>query len=285
MSIIVDNHMHLQRNGLYIEAVKQFEQAGGTHIVLVQHPNPGLAAEKKSYLPLFEETLKMADEVREKTSVGVFVVVGPYPVDLLIFTQEFGLSLAQAVNLMKMGMVEAAALCANRSVIGIGEIGRPHFEVSKEIWDASNEVLSFGMKAAKEIDVPVILHTEHTTSETCKEFVDMAKRVGLSKKRVIKHFSPPLVLEKENFGLMPSIIAREKNIKKALEKGSFRFLMETDYIDDLSHPGMVCGPKTVPKTTKKLIEKGVLSFEDSQKIHVDCFEKTYDVCLDDEGSK
>lgn len=281
MSFIVDNHMHLQRNGLYLEAIKQFQQSGGTHIVLVQHPNPGLVAQNKSYLPLFDETLKMASEIREKSSVGVFVVVGPYPVDLLVFVDKFNLSIDEATNLMKQGMVEAASLADEGSIIGIGEIGRPHFEVKKEMWDASNEILSFGMSAAKEVDVPVILHTEHTTKETCEEFVGMAKRVGLSEKRVIKHFSPPLVLEEENFGLMPSIIAREKNIKKAIDKGSFRFLMETDYIDDLSHPGMVCGPKTVPKTTNKLIEKGVLSVEDSQKIHVDCFKETYGICLEE----
>ena len=273
--------MHLQRNGLYLEAVKQFQQAGGTHIVLVQHPNTGLVAQNKSYLPLYEETLNMADEIRKNCSVGVFVVVGPYPVDLLVLVEKFNLTLDVATNLMKQGMVEAAALAEEGSIIGIGEIGRPHFEVNKEIWDASNEILSFGMSAAKEVDVPVILHTEHTTKQTCEEFVGMAKRVGLSKKRVIKHFSPPLVLKEENFGLMPSIIAREKNIIKAIDKGSFRFLMETDYIDDLSHPGMVCGPKTVPKTTNKLIEKGLLSVEDSQKIHIDSFKETYGFSLEE----
>ena len=82
----------------------------------------------------------------------------------------------------------------------------------------------------------------------------------------------------EKIGIYPSIIAREKNIMKACEEGR-RFLMETDYIDDNERPGAVVGPKTVPKTTKKLFEKGVLSKEDIDYIHRYLIEEIYGIEL------
>ncbi|MFQ5800688.1 MAG: TatD family hydrolase, partial [Candidatus Hydrothermarchaeales archaeon] len=56
-----------------------------------------------------------------------------------------------------------------------------------------------------------------------------------------------------------------------------RFLLESDYIDDRRRPGAVLGPKTVPKTTLKLIEEGLLSSEDAARIHQDNVERVYGV--------
>ena len=64
----------------------------------------------------------------------------------------------------------------------------------------------------------------------------------------------------------------------ALGKG-FRFLMETDYIDDLRRPGAVLGPKTVPKITKAMFDRGLLSVEQWEHIHIDLPEKTYGISL------
>jgi TatD-related deoxyribonuclease len=107
----------------------------------------------------------------------------------------------------------------------------------------------------------------------------MGKRVGLPASKIVKHYSPPLILESENYGLMPSILASKKNITTAIEKGN-RFLMETDYIDDPRRPGAVLGPKTVPKRTIELLENGILTEEDIIRIHKDNPEKTYDISLE-----
>ena len=106
----------------------------------------------------------------------------------------------------------------------------------------------------------------------------MAKKVGLPAEKVVKHYSPPLVLEKENYGLMPSVLASKKNINAAVKKG-FRFMMETDYIDDPKRPGAVLGPKTVPKRTKQLLEDGILDEKEIERIHKINPEKTYGIEL------
>lgn len=275
--IIFDNHLHLRRDGRFIDAIKDFKKSGGTHFVLCQYPMPELVIKNKSYIEGYLETLKMAEEIRLKVDIGVFVTVGPYPVDYLILKERFDRK--TAIDLMKKGMDEAANLCQENSCIGIGEIGRPHFPVDEQSIADSNEILLYGMQKAKEVEVPVILHTESTTPESCKEFVEMGRKVGLKPDKIVKHYSPPLVLEDENFGLMPSVLASERNIVVAAKKGS-RFMLETDYIDDPKRPGAVLGPKTIPKKTLSLLKSGILSEDQVFKIHKENPEKTYNICLD-----
>ena len=143
----------------------------------------------------------------------------------------------------------------------------------------SEEIMQYGMKKAKDVGVPVVLHTETTTPKNCKEFVKMGKKVGLSSNKIIKHYSPPLIYKKENFGLIPSVLASKNNIEIAFRKGT-RFLMETDYIDDPKRPGAVLSPKTVPKKTLELLEKEIINEDQIYKVHKDNPEKIYDINLD-----
>jgi len=220
----------------------------------------------------------MAEEIRDEIDIGVFVTVGPYPVDYLKLKESLGR--AKAIEIMKKGMDEAAELYVEKKCIGIGEIGRPHFPVDEEITDDSNEILQYGMEKAVDVGAPVILHTESTTPEQCKELVEMGKKVGLSSDKIVKHFAPALIKQDENFGLMPSVLASKKNIVEALKKGS-RFLMETDYIDDLRRPGAVLGPKTVPKLTRNLLDDGVMTEAQAYEIHVKNPFKTYGIVLEE----
>lgn len=274
--ILIDNHLHLRRDGRYLDAVREFQQAGGTHFVLTQYPMPSLVLKEKRYRSVYQETLRMAEEIRSTLNVGVFVVVGPYPVDYLLLSEHGGRE--AAITLMKKGMDDAAVLCRDHQCIAIGEIGRPHFPIESQAFIDSNEILQYGMQKAKEAGVPVVLHTESTTPQQCKEFVEMGRNVGLPAEKIIKHFSPPLITPEENYGLMPSVLASKKNILEARRKGT-RFLMETDYIDDPNRPGAVLGPKTVPKLTKNLLKQGIFTMEDVEKIHIQNFEKTYALSL------
>ena len=176
-------------------------------------------------------------------------------------------------------MDDAARLCEEGACIAIGEIGRPHFPVDAHIIDDSNDILRYGMEKAHDVDVPVVLHTESTTSAQCRELVNMGKKAGLSPQKIVKHFSPPLILEQENCGLMPSVLASKQNITVALSKGT-RFLMETDYIDDLKRPGAVLSPKTVPKRTKIFLNQGLLTDQQAYVIHTANPEKTYGISLE-----
>lgn len=277
--IIFDNHMHLRRDGCFLEAVKEFKRAGGTHFILCQYPMVHKVIMEKSYQSVFQHTIDMANEIREKIDVRVFTTVGPYPVDYLRLKEVFGTK--EAMDLMKQGMDTAARFCQDyKSCVGIGEIGRPHFPVDDLIMEESNEILQYGMKQAKNIGVPVVLHTESSTPTQCRQLADMGRKVGLSADQIVKHFAPPLINADENFGLMPSVLASKKNIRKAMKKGT-RFMMETDYIDDPQRPGAVLGPKTVPRRTHELIDQGLATEDDLLRIHKDNPEYTYHIDLDE----
>jgi TatD-related deoxyribonuclease len=254
--------MHLRRDGRFIDAIKEFKQAGGTHFVLCQYPMTSILINEKSYRSCYLETIKMADEIKAKLNIGVFVTIGPYPVDFIRLIEKF--ERESAINIMKKGIDEAANFCQEGLCIAIGEIGRPHFPVSNQIISDSNDILFYGMQ---------------TTPKNCQELVEMGKKAGLKPGKIVKHFSPSLILKSENYGLMPSVLASEKNIISSIKKGT-RFLLETDYIDDPKRPGAVLGPKTVPKKTLSLLKQEILNEDQILKIHKENPEKTYNICLD-----
>ena len=269
--------MHLRRDGRYIEAVKEFKRAGGTHLILAHLPMIKKVMKEKGYYNAYQETIKMAEEVCKKTGIKTFVTLGPYPADYIELRKNFGRE--KAIQIMKKGMEEAQALCKENDAIAIGEIGRPHFNVDKEAWEDSIEIMRYGMELAKEAGVAVVLHTESMNKEGFKEIAEMADKVGIERMKVVKHFSPPFIRENENYGIFPSILASKKTVEEALKKGT-RFLMETDYIDDPLRPGAVLGLKTIPKRIKQLLAEGKMDEEDVYKIHKENPEKVYGISFD-----
>jgi TatD-related deoxyribonuclease len=275
---ILDNHIHLQPKGRNFEAVKEFQKAGGTHLIVSHLPHKGQKIRKgEDFKAQFNITLEMVELAREKTDVKIFVTLGPYPVELLRLVERMPLN--RAVEIMKVGMDIAGEYVREGKAIALGEIGRPHFPVSEEIMIASNDIMKYGMEIAKDIGCAVVLHTESGTPEVCKELAQIAKDVGLPANRIVKHYSPAIIDEKDNHGLFPSVLASKRNIEEAIAQGN-RFMMETDYLDDPRRPGAVLGIKTVPKRTKALLEAGLLSEEDTRVIHKDNPERVYGIKIE-----
>ncbi|KYC49027.1 MAG: TatD related DNase [Candidatus Methanofastidiosum methylothiophilum] len=198
-----------------------------------------------------------------------------HPAEFHHLVMDFGKDRAYEIALEALNEIENRI--SERRAFGIGEVGRPHYEVDSEVIEISNQFLIDVLKISKKLNCPIQLHTETFDQEKFIEIGEMAKKYGKAGK-VIKHFSPPMVSLCEKIGIYPSIIAREKNILKACSEGR-RFLMETDYIDDNERPGAVVGPKTVPRTTKKLLENSILTKEDVDYIHRYLVEEIYEIEL------
>lgn len=250
---VLDNHVHLQPSGRNVEAVKDFLKAGGTHLIVSHmpyHETPVRSA--VDFRRAYDVTLRMTELAR---SVGAtaYCTVGPYPVQLLEIAEI--MPLEKAVEVMKDGMDIAAQLVGDGKAIALGEIGRPHFPVSDDIMAASNDILSYGMTLAKECSCPVIVHAESATPSSLRDLAEMADRVGLPREKVVKHYCGPLVTPDENHGTFPSVLASMGMVQEALSKGD-RFLLETDFMDDLGRPGAVLAITTVPKRMRQLVEKG-----------------------------
>lgn len=250
--LVFDNHMHLQFKGENVTAVKRFEKFGGTHINLTNVPNYSYPLDENYYLRIYEDTVKLKKIVERETNVKVLLTLGPYPVDMVELVNG-GMKVESAKEFLIDGLELASKYIEEGEAHAIGEVGRPHFDVSDEIWNASNEVILESMKYAKKLDVPVILHTESATERTWKDLAEFAGKVGLPKDRVIKHYSPPVV-DSRNFGIFPSVIASRKNVRLALSQGT-RFLLETDFMDEPSRPNAVLPIESVPKRAQWIVQE------------------------------
>ena len=259
-----DNHLHLSPSGRNIDALREFQAAGGTGLTLVTLPYAEVQiSEGEDFLRSFEITLSLAEKAREMTDLKINVSVGPYPVLLIPLAERFGLDRAERI--MMKGMEDAASLVASGKANSIGEIGRPHFPVDDvKIMESSNRILLRGMELAHEVDCPVIIHCE-SEDHTDSDLASMAKEAGLDAGKVIKHSSPPWVTPDETHGVMPSIPASRSLIREAISK-SGRFMLETDYIDDPQKPNAIMAVTTVPKRIRGFNQSGELSEEQIHRI-------------------
>lgn len=274
---ITDNHIHIDMTrGRGLDAVSDFKRAGGTHMFLVTLPSRHLGVFVKAaadYKIIFEQTLKTADKINED-GIHAFPILGIHPVDILYLSEEFGIE--KAVDIMCGGFDLAASVVKEGNAIGL-KSGRPHFPVSSEILEASNQIMSHVFGLAHDVNCAVQLHVEDMTETSLKDISNIAKNAKMNCEKIVNHHATSLVFAAESVGIYPSVPAGKDNIEIALEQGS-RFLMETDYVDDPEKPGFVLGPKTVPKKTKKLIE--IYGEEPFWKIHQENPSRIYDVDIE-----
>ena len=265
--------MHLDPRFQGVEAAKAFQRAGGTHIFLVSKPSWTIGItinQPGDYRLVFDETVKMSEDVK-KAGITAFPVLGIHPAAI---TKMYGrVGLDKTIDLMRAGLDMAAKYVEEGLAVGL-KSGRPHYEVEPVLWNASNELLLHAMELARDAGCPLQLHTETATLENINDIAGMAKKVGLSPEKVIKHFAPPMIQEFEKCGMWPGVLAGKGMIEEALSQGD-RFMMETDYIDDPERPGAVLGPKTIPRKTLALAEKW--GDEIFWKIHKENPEKVYGV--------
>ena len=280
---ILDNHFHLNRNGRFLDAAKDFKNAGGTSVVLVHCPDfSAPPTTRLGHRESYQNTIDMADSVRKEVGLGVRVVLGPHPAafahQFIKWVDEDGdLGREKAMQNYRDSIDEAAAFYHEGQAHAIGEVGRPHWKVSHEIWNLSNELLLETMKLAANDGFALQLHVEGELESTYLDMAAMASKAGLAKDRLVRHYSPPNVSSNITQGLTPSVLIGKGALDTLIETAnscSHGFLLETDYMDDLRRPGAVLGPKTVPKRTQQLVSAGI-DEELMWKAHVDLPNRLY----------
>jgi TatD-related deoxyribonuclease len=264
---ITDDHIHFDPvNGRGVEAAKDFLHAGGTHMFLVSKPSWSFGIEPvcgNDYRKAFDETLRVAESIRE-TGLVVFPILGVHPAEITRLSERMPLS--DAARVMKEGLDCAAEYVMDGRAVAL-KSGRPHYEVSPEIFAAANEVLVHALELAAGCRCALQIHAE---SGPCDDVVAMAESVGMNPGRVVKHYGSP------DTPLHPSLVARHESVP-LMAKERRPFTMESDFMDENSRPGAVTGPKSVPRITKKLFEAGEITDEDCYRIHGDTVEKVYGV--------
>ena len=270
---VYDNHIHMSPSGRNVDALREYQAAGGTGLTLVTLPHKEVPITcGEDFARSYEVTYSLADKAKEATDLEINIAVGPYPILLISLAEQYGLERAEAI--MMEGMDLAARDVAEGRACAIGEIGRPHFPVESDIWEASNRVLLHGFELAKENDVPVIIHCENA-DDTDESLATLADKAGLDRGLVVKHSSPPWVTPEETHGVMPSIPASKSNLKEAKSKGTDRFMIETDYIDDPEKPTAIMAVTTVPKKVAAWVANGQVPMESIYRICKDIPDSLY----------
>ena len=263
---ITDNHIHVDHvNGEGpVKIAKLFYNSGGRVMMIPNKPS-WTFGKPFEFNKAMDLVVSYVEEINQNTNVKAFAICGVHPAEFSKLIAS-GKSLQESYELVKSSLNYAKTLVEDKKAVAIGEVGRPHYDVSSTELKYQNKILKYALSLAKDIDCPVQLHTETANESKYKEFASFADELGFKKNKLIKHFSGPFISYEENFGIFPSIMSSKKNIEIAISKGR-TFLMETDYLDDLSRPGAVLGPKTVPKRTLDFIRKEIFTEEDAFKIH------------------
>ncbi|OPX65191.1 MULTISPECIES: TatD family hydrolase [unclassified Methanoregula] len=267
---VTDDHIHFNpRGGRGLEAAKDFLRAGGTHLFLVSLPSWTLGVDVSAgtdYGEVFDETLRIAEMIRS-TGLTVFTVLGVHPAEMNRLAERMPVD--EAAGLMMAGLDCAASYVREGKAVAL-KSGRPHYDVSPEMLDASNDVLSHALRLSAECGCALQIHAE---SGPCDDVVTMAAAARMPVERVVKHYASP------DTPLHPSLIAKHDAVPQMVRERR-RFTMESDYMDENSRPGAVTGPKSVPKYTGRLVAAGVMTIEDCYFIHKDTVERVYGVTVE-----
>ena len=251
---ILDQHMHLDRNNRFFEAINEFVISGGTAINLVHKPDfSNLPESPSDYRKAYQNTLQMAAEVRDKFGISVSVILGPHPVAWEHQIHTIGLEKSSSLHLQAVKI--ALEYISSGDAICLGEVGRPHYPVSDEIWTASNELLLEIMKLAAEAKTSIQLHVEDNGEKTYSDLAILCDKAKLSRHLAIRHYAPANISEEFTHGLSVTVSVGKDSISKIVETlpmSNSYWGMETDFLDDEKRPGAVLGPKTIPKRTQQL---------------------------------
>ncbi|MFB6112163.1 MAG: TatD family hydrolase [Halobacteriaceae archaeon] len=248
---VLDNHLHLDpEHGRGMDAVEAFVRVGGTHLLVVNKPSWQLGIEVEApadFRAVFETTCDIVAAATERLPGRAWPVLGVHPTLISRLVDERGYEPEAAADLMAGGLDVAAEFVSAGRALAV-KSGRPHYETTPEVTEASNRVLRHALSIGADQDCAVQLHTEAT--EDLSDVAEWAETAGLPPEMVVKHYAAGQLA-----GVTPSVMSDRDRLTRAAENGG-PFLMETDFVDDPERPGAVLGPKTVPRRVTWLLEAG-----------------------------
>ena len=242
---VVDHHCHLSPHGEGVAAARRFAAAGGTHLFLAtQNYLPSAPRSLEEYRSQYETTESLARLIRSEAGVEVYLVVAPYPVDLIATAPTLGVE--GALDLHRRALDLAGTWVKEHRAVALGEVGLPHFEVDAELVAAASAAFDHALAVAREVGCPAVVHSADLTPLTYGELALRGARAGLPPGRIVKHYARTRLPAQERAGIVPSYLARRDVVRDVLRDPGPWFL-ETDFLDDPTRPGAVLDLTTVPR--------------------------------------
>jgi len=249
---VIDHHCHLSPSGEGVRAAARFRAAGGTHLFLAtQNYDPHPPRTLEDYRRQFETTERLAQRVRAETGVIVYVVIAPYPVDLVDGVAALGRQ--RALELHQEALDLAGAWVREKRAVALGEVGWPHFPVPEEVSEAAVEAFRHALAVARESDCPAVVHSADLDVEGYRRLAAEADQARLPRHRVVKHYARSRFDPAAMSGIVPSYVARRELVREVTADPGPWFL-ETDFLDDPRRPGAVLDLATVPRRALAIAE-------------------------------
>ncbi len=249
---VIDHHCHLSPHGEGVEAARRFRSAGGTHLFLAtQNYGPGTPRSVDDYREQYETTERLARRLGDESGVTAYVVLAPYPVDLVDGAAQMGA--ARALELHRAALDLAGAWIQERRAVALGEVGWPHFAVPPEVARIGSEAFRHALGVAHDVDCPVVVHSPDLDPAAYRDLAVEADRAGIPRHRIVKHYARQRVRDGASSGIVPSYLARRQLVTEVRDDPGPWFL-ETDFLDDPRRPGAVLDLATVPRRARSIAQ-------------------------------
>jgi len=270
---VVDHHAHLHPSHEGVAAARRFRAAGGTHLFLAtQTYEATCPMDLDGYRRQFETTASLARQIETEVGVTTYVVVAPYPIDLLAQVEHLGPE--AAVALQESALELAGRWLEEQRAVALGEVGRPHFPIDPALVPMVERVFRRALEVARDAGAPAIVHCEDLDAGGYRALAGFAASIGFPLGRLVKHYARSFVPSAERVGVVPSFLARRKAVRDARGDPGPWFL-ETDFLDDPRRPGAVLDLATIPRRAETLASEGPEGVDLLHRIFVDSVRAVY----------
>ncbi|WP_440059189.1 TatD family hydrolase [Thermogladius sp. 4427co] len=274
-----DAHMHLNPvKGMGAARVSdRLVKEGFWFIALVSLPPYHYGFEYigiESYEKALEILVREARHLREK-GLRVSVFAGFHPAEIDEYEKK-GINIREIYELAEKVLSLIEKKIREGEIDGIGEVGRQHYGTSYSRISLSELIMIKSMELAKDLNVPVHLHLDQSGWSLCRLVSKIAELVGVRKELLlIHHASKSTAISCTGESLYVSIPV--KNLQEYIVDIKARALVESDFIDDNTRPGVAAYPWEIPRIARSLVNSGVLDEDTLYKIMVDNIVEFYRV--------
>ncbi len=234
----------------------------------------------ESYLKIVDIHVKECSNAAEEgLQVACFSGFHPADVDRLIDKYQIP---GEKVLELGLKVIEYIGnLCREQLLTGIGEVGRQHYKTSADRVMIAELILEKALEYLVDYNCIVQMHLEHVGPITVDLVDRVAKRVNLRERhmgRLIFHHSKPITsLEAYKRGYSSTIPGTNRLLGYVFSSLDPFYLLESDYIDDPSRPGIALYPWSMIDAQIKFYKEGLVSEEYLYRINVDNIERIFEV--------